>query len=950
MSEFKSLAPELTEALPDLGYKKPTKIQKKAIPELSHSRSYTSNFLISAPTGSGKTEAVLFPILSKILEKRKKKKKLNGFKVLYIAPLRALNRDILVRMLPLLSDKLNLKTGVRNSDTSSYQRRKQAKTPPEILITTPETFQILFCGKLLRKNLKNVDWVVVDEFHSIMDSKRGIQLSVGLERLHRLTKYSLFGLGAGIQNKKKALNYLAGGREGKIIKGREKRNYEIEIKAVPPRLKVNDSPLGFQQEVRIKEITNKIANIVKDTEGKVLVFSNTRTTVELIGAFMQGNHPKIDSAVHHSSLGADVRRRVEKEFKEGELDCVIATSSLELGIDIGHCDLVIQIMSPRRIEIAIQRIGRSKHKAGKAAKGIIIAGTADSLFESLGVADLCGKELEAKRIPKKPYDVLAHQTIGMLRGEYIENEKYLTKKEVFRIVAKAWPYRNFSFHEFNQILRFLDQRVGLINLNGKNLSLSGGAIPYYFNHLSTIPNVVKYDVVDIEKGEKVGELDQKFVIEVEPGDVFLLSGLPREILEIKTEEGKILTRSSGASALPPKWEGEMIPVSWKLSRYVGNLRKKYHREKLESVPINQKVKEMANDIVKQYPEDKRFPDETNLVAEADLKKGIVVMHFPFGTKVNNTISILLKHFLKEDKDFPIVGVDSDAYRIFLHTFKSSFLNESSIFNSLEQAINKTIDYSLDEQEFKHLIYDAVISSKTSELGWHLVQVLTRFGVLGGSAHLVKNQIKKLVGSYRDTPPLREAINEFIFSHMDLSRTQEILKQIGYEKTLWFTTGVSPLGLGAPSSFSTDVEDMNRLIDRKYEQRLLNKKLKYICLNCAYNVIKPAKNPLKNCPKCKASLITVTKRQKDLEKIIEKAEKGKLTEEERNKFSSAHKIARSMKSDPRLTSKVIATTGIGAKQAVSIIKKHSVDHRRLIKELRKRERHYWQYHHIWEEDT
>lgn len=936
-------------AIQELGYTHPTDIQRKVIPRALDASQ--NNFLVCAPTGSGKTEAAFFPVLNSILsEEEDTKRSRKGFKVLYIAPLRALNRDILVRMLPLLSKKLSLRVSVRNSDTSSSKRRKQAKDPPDILVTTPETFQILFCGKLLRRNLKTVKWVIIDEFHSIIDSKRGVQLSIGLERLKRLSpNIQIVGLGAGIQNERKALNFLTGGRGGEIITGGEKREYSIEVMAVPPKLKVRDSPLGFEQEVRLRQITNKIAKIVREEAGKVLVFSNTRTTTELIGAFMKADHPNINSAVHHSSLGSDVRKNVEENFKSGDLDCVIATSSLELGIDIGRCDLVVQVLSPRRIEIALQRVGRSKHSFGKTARGVIMAGTPDSLFESLGVAELSGKELEPKRILEKSYDVLAHQVVGMLRGQYLENGEYLPEKEVFNTIIKAWPYRNLSKSEFGAILRFLDRRVGLINVNGKNLSLSSGAIQYYFQHLSTIPSVVKYDVVDIETGKKVGELDQKFVLEVESGDIFLLSGVPREILEIKVKEGKILTRSSGTSALPPKWEGDLIPVSWKLAEYVGQRRRDFRKgNAVDQLPASKTAKNWVKEIVTSYPGEKRYPDPYNLVVEADAPKGLIVVHSPFGTKVNNTLALLLKEFLSEDRDFPIVGVESDAYRIFLHTFKSNFMKEKAIFESIEQALNKTIDYCTDKQEFTRLVSNAVITSKTKELGWFLIQVLERFGMLSGKTRLRKSQIARLVGSYRGTPPLKEAVREYIFSHMELEKTRELLKEIGKTRDLWFTTGLSSLGLGAPSNFSTDVKDLERIINEKYEKRLLNKRLKFVCLSCGYSEIRPAKKILTECPECSSSLISVVKRHKELERIVEKAKQGKLTEEEKKELLLAHKVSRFMKSRGELTSKAIATTGVGPKQALSIVRRHSADVRRLIEELRKRERNYWQYHHIWED--
>ncbi|MEM4571355.1 MAG: DEAD/DEAH box helicase [Nanopusillaceae archaeon] len=352
-------------------------IQKIAIPKILSGK----NTLIVSPTGSGKTEAAVIPVFSKILDIKEKENK-NGILAIYITPLRALNRDMLDRLVWWCSN-LDISIAIRHGDTSQSERSRQSKKPPEFLITTPETFQALFLGKKLKEYLKTVKFVIIDELHELLDDKRGIQLSLGLERLVNFSgEFQRIALSATIGDLELAGKFIFGYRDFDIAFWYGIKKYDIEV--FYPEITEEDVELSkkFGWSPKIIWSLRKIKEIL-DKHKSVIIFVNTREMAELLVSRFKKWIPDYPIEIHHSSLSREVRERNERLFKEGKLKAIIATSSLELGIDIGFVDAVIQYMSPRQVIRAIQRFGRAGHRLEEISKGYIITMDPDDYAESL---------------------------------------------------------------------------------------------------------------------------------------------------------------------------------------------------------------------------------------------------------------------------------------------------------------------------------------------------------------------------------------------------------------------------------------------------------------------------------------------------------------------------------------------------------------------------------------
>ena len=349
----------LLNALQEAGIEKLSEMQLLAAKKILKGK----NLLIIAPTGFGKTEAAIVPVLQKILLNN-----YEGVSMLYITPLRALNRDML-RRLEKLAKKLGLSIAVRHGDTTNIERRKQSIKPPQILVTTPETFQILFLGKRLKKALKNVKFEIIDEIHEIVDSERGSQLSIALERLREIGNFQTIGLSATIKNKRSVAAFL--GKNVDIIESYAEKEYDFRV--IKPEVTEEDEKLAQELFVDI-EIASELRRIkeIVERHNSALIFVNTRQTAEALGLKLK---KIMNIEVHHGSLSRESRVESEEKFAKRELKALICTSSMELGIDIGHVDVVIQYNSPREVVRLSQRVGRSGQGLGKKSNGGCLAGS-----------------------------------------------------------------------------------------------------------------------------------------------------------------------------------------------------------------------------------------------------------------------------------------------------------------------------------------------------------------------------------------------------------------------------------------------------------------------------------------------------------------------------------------------------------------------------------------------
>ncbi|MDD1751703.1 MAG: DEAD/DEAH box helicase, partial [Methanotrichaceae archaeon] len=554
MNAFDQLQKEIKEMLAEQGIIEPTLPQELAIPQILEGK----NILLIAPTGTGKTEAAALPIFNKILARER-----SGVQAVYITPLRALNRDML-RRLQEWGERLGISVAVRHGDTSKSDRRRQSLTPPDLLITTPETMQVMLTGKRLRRNLSTVKVVVVDEVHELATSKRGSQLSVLLERLVQISgEFQRIGLSATVGSPDEVARLLVGtDRICSIVQADVERVSDFLV--VSPQPKRADYVLAGTLEcdpklaAQIRWIKDQV--LMK----KCLIFVNTRQAAEVLGSrFKQLGEP---IGVHHGSLSAESRVEAEENFKSGGLRGLICTSSMELGLDIGDVEHVIQYSSPRQVSRLLQRVGRAGHRIGQKASGTIIATSPDDVAEACAIARRAAiQELEMIEIHEKPADVIANQLVG-LELDFGD----ISLQRAHQLLSKAYPFRDLTIDELKDIALQIEGHR-LTAVENENLHRTRKAREYLYENISMIPDEKRYNIYDTVSRRSVGTLDEAFVVSfANPGASFVTKGEIWEITEIDENEIKVVPIQRSGEI--PSWSGEEIPVPFEVAQEVGHIR------------------------------------------------------------------------------------------------------------------------------------------------------------------------------------------------------------------------------------------------------------------------------------------------------------------------------------------------------------------------------------------
>ena len=533
------------------GFSKPTEPQERTIPKILEGK----NVLLISPTATGKTEAAFLPVLSTLLQGQQGTP---GIKVLYITPLRALNRDMLER-LEWWCNNLDIKLAVRHGDTETKERTRQARSPPDILITTPETLQAILPGWLMRQHLQQVRWVIIDEVHEMADSKRGSQLVLALERLRSMIgrDFQTIGLSATIGSPDRVAQFLVGkGRSVEIVHVPVARMMHLKI--VFPKPDSEDFKLSSQLYTH-PEVAARL-RLIRDYISKhksVLLFTNTRAISEVLASRFKVWDINFPVSIHHGSLAKPSRIAAERGLKSGELKGLVCTSSLELGIDVGRIDLVIQYMSPRQVTRLIQRVGRSGHRIGRIAEGIIVTMDSDDSLEALAIAKKAlNEDLEPVEIPPKPYDVLAHQIAGLL----LKNRR-LEFNEILEMFRNAYPYEGLTIEDVEKVLKYMHQRfprLAWVSFEDKialKPHTTKALFEYYFENLSMIPEEKQFLVVDETTDSAVGVLDEAFMAEYgKPGTKFIIRGSPWLILHVSEEKVYVKPVDDPTGAIP-SWIG-----------------------------------------------------------------------------------------------------------------------------------------------------------------------------------------------------------------------------------------------------------------------------------------------------------------------------------------------------------------------------------------------------------
>lgn len=952
---FDLLVKPIRDALTELGFSEPTLPQVMAIPPILAGE----NVLLIAPNGSGKTEAVLLPIFSNFIQQNAEK----GISIVYITPLRALNRDMLER-LSFWASKLDISIEVRHGDTEIKLRRKQALFPPNMLVTTPETLQAILPGSRMKQHLSCVKYVIVDEVHELASSKRGVQLTIALERLYEIVgrEFQRIGLSATVASPEKVAKFIAGTyRNISVVEAPLPKGYRYLVETPNPEdddydlaAKLRTSP---EAAARIRRITELV-----DSHRSTLIFVNSRQNAEMLGhKFNQLK--RSDIAVHHGSLSREERARIEDEFKSGALKAIICTSTLQLGIDIGRVDLVVQYLSPRQVSSLIQRVGRSGHRLDRLSKGVIVTAFPDDTLESMAAVKSASKgKLEPILIHEEALDVLAHQVAGILM------DKGKTELEaLLAILQRAYPYRNLKEDKVLDVVDYLDWLDELrVKEEGKVLRRTGRTRRYYYENLSMIPDERRYPIVNVISDRRIGTLGDEFMaLRVRVGLNFICRGKVWRIVQIEDETGTVyVVPSEDPLAAIPGWDGEMLPVPFNLAQETGRMRERIARE----LQKTGKVEVAAEEIAEEFAIDKSTLVKAVEEIEEHLRQGApvpthnrvllevfdkyVVVHACFGEIVNRTLGCLFDAILS-DREL-ITGWWNDGYRILIETPRKLTTKEleklpAILFSLSVEDVEKYFDHYLQARfPFSH----------------KLKFVAERFGALPrGKTILNPNRLRQLLEQFRKTPIFDETLREAMLEKVDIQMVKGLMEDVKNGKikvrTLHRLEKPTPLAYHILAKYS-DVSELMAPegvllsnVDRM-KKAIEARKVTLLCLSCgewtAENRIRDlSEHP--TCEKCGQKLLALVRFNQDpksLQKILERRlENKELTEEKLKDLTYARHTADLILSYGRKAIIALEVRGVGPETAFRILGKMHQKEDEFYMDLLKAKIQYLRTREYWE---
>jgi len=688
--------------------------------------------LICAPTGSGKTLAAFLACIDRLVRSALAGNLLDETEVLYVSPLKALGNDIQKNLEIPLGEILQLagqrgflmpeiRAAVRTGDTLMHERRAMQKRPPHILVTTPESLYILLTAAKSRELLRTVKTVIVDEIHAVADDKRGTHLALSLERLDALTatRPTRIGLSATQQPIELVGQFLVGSARSAptIVQIAQRREFDLAVEVPASEL----GPVASNE--MWEEIYTRIAELVRQHRS-TLIFVNTRRLAERVAHNLARLLGDDAVASHHGSLSRQRRLAVEGKLKAGEIRALVATASLELGIDIGTVDLVCQIGSPRAIGVGLQRVGRAGHWRGAIPKGRLFATTRDELLECAAlVHSIRLGLLDRILIPECPLDVLAQQIVAECAAQEWQED------DLFALVRRAYPYRNLSRKEFDEIIGMLADGIAsrrgrysaYLHHDGVNKRLRArrGSRLAAITSGGAIPDNALYTVIAEPEHVTIGTVDEDFAVESLRGDIILLGNTSWQIRRVQA--GSVLVEdANGAPPNVPFWRGEAPSRTPELSEQVAEVREKIN-SLTENVPPNsvRGVISQANAAVDWLMHEcgldrsgaeqaveyviagravlRAVPTQQTIIAERffDESGGMqLVIHAPFGGRINKAWGLALRKRFCRSFNFELQAAATDnGLNISLseqHSFPLAdvfhFLQSATVEDLLSQAV------------------------------------------------------------------------------------------------------------------------------------------------------------------------------------------------------------------------------------------------------------------------
>ncbi|MBI5391519.1 ATP-dependent helicase [Candidatus Woesearchaeota archaeon] len=767
------------------------------------------NILISAATGSGKTLSSFLAVLNELVDSADRGILQDKTYCVYISPLKALTRDIYTNLIEPLAEiekiakkSLGIRIALRTGDTTAAEKAKMAVKAPHILVTTPESLAIVLSSIKFSRHLQQVEWCIVDEVHSLAENKRGVHLSLSLERLQALSAdMCRVGLSATVSPLSEVAQYLVGSeRKCKIINVDMMK--QVDLKVISP---VPDLINASWNELS-KEMYSLIDKLIQEHR-TTLIFTNTRSATERIVHHLRTHFPRkyteIDKdapdetrsliGAHHGSLSKEHRFAVEDALRKGQLKAIVSSTSLELGIDIGFVDLVICVGSPKSIARLLQRIGRSGHRLHATVKGRIIVLDRDDLVEcSVMLKNALERKIDQLHIPKNCLDVLAQQIIGMAVEQVWDEEK------LYKTVKQSYCYKDLDRITFNEVLSYLagefvslEERsiYGKIWRNEGKLGKKGklGRVVYMTN-LGTIPDET---FITVKVGEQsIGHIDEGFLEKLKRGDVFVLGGNVYEFLfsrgmvaQVKAAEGKKPTI--------PSWFSEMLPLSFDVGLEIQRFRR-YMEEKFKAKQTKQEIMKFiheylyldenaANAIYLYFKEQFAYvtiPHINKILIEyyTDPEdKTYIVFHTLYGRRVNDVLSRAVAFAVGRSQHRDVeVGISDNGFYITVEK-KMQAMQALKLLKSKE--LRKLMEIAIDRSEvlrrrFRHCAVRAFMilrkyKGQTKRVGRQQV-----------SSMILMNAVKRI---NEDFCILKEARREVLEDMMDIQNAEKVLEGVESEK-------------------------------------------------------------------------------------------------------------------------------------------------------------------------
>ncbi|HLD11959.1 MAG TPA: ATP-dependent helicase [Candidatus Nanoarchaeia archaeon] len=776
-----------------------------------------NNILISAPTGTGKTLTAFLSIINELVQLADKEQLEDRVYAVYVSPLKALSRDVEVNLknplqeIKLIAEKngkkLDIRVGLRTGDTTAAEKAKMLRKSPHILVTTSESLSLMLASPKFSEKFHNVYWAIIDEIHSFAENKRGVHLSLTVERLNNLSPYlSRVGLSATVEPIHDIANYLVGNnRTCRIANVQHLKKFDLQVMSPLPDL-INTT------DKKLYDTLYALLDNLIESHKTTLIFTNTRAGTERVVHHLKDRYPKRyteNIAAHHGSLSKQHRHDIENNLREGKLKCVVSSTSLELGMDIGYIDLVICLGSPKSVARFLQRCGRAGHSLHETVKARMIVMDRDDLVEcSVLLKAALEKKIDRIHIPQNCLDVLAQQIYGMAI------QRRWNIDELYNLIKQSYNYTNLTYHDYEEVLKYLaghyasleDRHIYAkiwIDEQTKELGKKGKiARLIYMTNIGTIPDeshiIVKVGDVGI------GTIDEGFLEKLKRGEIFVLGGNTYEFLFARGMVAQVRAAPERKPTVP-SWFSEMLPLSFDLAVEIQKFRRylqdhfenKHTKEAtLEFIHTYLYVDKNAAEAIYNYFWEQynysEIPHDQKLLIEyyPEEKKKYVIFHSLYGRRVNDVLSRAVAYAIGklQKKDVELGFNDngffiaSDRHIQVLRAFE--LLQPDQLYHLMERAIEKS---EILKRRFRHCAGRALM-------------ILREYK--GQRKHVGRQQVSSMIlmaaikRISEDFPILKEARREVLEDLMDIHHAIEILKKIK-EGTIEIKERTTPL----PSPFA-----------------------------------------------------------------------------------------------------------------------------------------------------